>query len=425
MTKSFEQWLSWMESCHPVEIELGLERSQRTLQQLLTKPLDIPVITIAGTNGKGSTVAVLEALAIEDGKKPLVYTSPHFIDYRERLRFNGDWLTKEQHTEAFQAVETARGSTPLTYFEFATLAAIRCAEQLQPDLLILETGLGGRLDAVNVLAADIAIITTVDFDHQDWLGDDLESIAREKAGIIHKNKIAIIADPTFPKKILNEIKSTTEQLYIAEQEFKHLPQQQGWCWSNANYGPWTFDYLSFPFANVSAAIQAWSLFDSTHKLTEKFLGSALQNIKLSGRFETIATKPDVILDVAHNPQAFRTQLNLLNEQKFTAKTHIILGMLKDKNASDCIRILKETVDYWHIAELDTPRGSSITEMIQLLRHSEIAENKLQCYSSPVEAYNTVLKQASADDRIVITGSFYTVAPVLALFQERNQDNVKQ
>ena len=425
MSKTLKQWLSWMESCHPDEIELGLERCIRVLKRLLTSEFSFPVVTIAGTNGKGSTVAVLEALAKQAKMKPLVFTSPHFLDYRERLKFDGNWLSEQQHINAFEAVESARLNETLTYFEFATLAALKCAEQLQPDILILETGLGGRLDAVNVLAADIAIITTIDYDHQDWLGDDLESIAREKAGIIHNDKIAIIADPAFPESIIKEIELTTEQLYLADKEFKHFDKEDYWSWQNSSYGPWQLSYPTFPSANASAALQAWSLLRNVSELTEDFVEQALSNIALSGRFEIVAREPAVILDVAHNPQAFRVLVSLLSKQQFNGETHLILGMLEDKNAQSCLGTLMPITDRWYLADLQGSRGRSANNLKQLLPDSENDENRLQCYSSVMEAFNAACNNASKDDRIIVTGSFYTVAPVLAFFKQRSLERAQE
>ena len=418
MSKTFKQWLTWMESCHPVEIELGLERCHRVLERLLNNNLTIPVITVAGTNGKGSTVAVLEALVKQAGLKPLVYTSPHFIDYKERLKFDGHWLTDAEHVAAFEAVEKARESEQLTYFEFATLAALKMAEQLPIDVLILETGLGGRLDAVNVIKADIAIITTVDYDHQDWLGDDLVSIAREKAGIAHKDKQVIIADPEFPPSIIEEIELRTDHVFIANRDFRHLDANNGWSWENSQLGSWSFDYFTFPFANASAALQAWFLLNANQELTESFAEQAFSKIALSGRFETVAQCPDVILDVAHNPQAFRVMSELLSKQSFNGKTHIILGMLDDKNAKACLTPLLALVDQWYLSDLQGSRGRSANNLKQLLNDSEIDGNQLQCYSSPLEAYKAACLSASKEDRILVTGSFYTVAPVLKLVREK-------
>ncbi|MCP3674144.1 MAG: bifunctional tetrahydrofolate synthase/dihydrofolate synthase, partial [Gammaproteobacteria bacterium] len=352
------------------------------------------------------------------GLKPLVYTSPHFIDYKERLKFDGHWLTDAEHVAAFEAVENARESEQLTYFEFATLSALKMAELLPIDVLILETGLGGRLDAVNVIKADIAIITTVDYDHQDWLGDDLVSIAREKAGIAHKGKQVIIADPEFPLAIIHEIELRTDQVFIADRDFLHLNVDNGWSWENSQLGPWSFEYLTFPFANASAALQAWFLLRADQELTESYAEQAFSEIALSGRFETVAQSPDVILDVAHNPQAFRAMSELLNNQSFNGKTHIVLGLLEDKNAKACLTPLLALVDQWYLSDLEGTRGRSAINLKQLLNDSDIDENQLQCYSSSLEAYKAACLSASEEDRILVTGSFYTVSPVLKLVRKK-------
>ena len=415
---TYEQWLSWIEQCHSVEIELGLDRCKRVLSNLLESTLDCKVITIAGTNGKGSTVSVLEALAITSGKSVLAYTSPHFLDYRERLRFNGDWLTKQQHVELFESIEKARGCEPLTYFEYATLSAFKAAELLKPDLLILETGLGGRLDAVNAIKADLAIITTVDYDHQDWLGDDLDGIAREKAGIIHADKVAIIADPDFPKVIIDEIAQTTANLHLANRDFEHQDTVDSWNWKNNHHGKWNFDNLSFPHANASAAFHAWTLLYQSSAISETLFQNALNNIQLTARFERFSKNPEVILDVAHNPQAFRTQATLLEKEiirnKTQSKTIYILGMLSDKNTEQSILAIKNQVDIWCLTELETTRGSSVNTLQQILLDLGIAKNKINCFSSPENAFKDACNMAAHDDRIVVTGSFYTVAPILKL-----------
>lgn len=421
MSKKFTEWLSWMESLNAAEIDLGLGRCRTVFNRLILKPFSCPIITIAGTNGKGSTVAVLESLALEAKLKPLAYTSPHFIDYKERVRFSGDLLTEQQHIDAFQAVEDVRMNEPLTYFEFATLASFKLAEMLQPDLLLLETGLGGRLDAVNIVDADIAIITTVDFDHQQWLGDDLESIAREKAGIVAADKIALIGDPLFPKVIIDEIASKTPHVYLAGRDFKHEQSGQSYLWQNEQYGEWSFKSLNFPFSNVSVALQAWSLMDGFQTLTESFVFQALDNIQLTGRFDTIAVSPELIIDVAHNPQAFRIQSQLLKQKKKSGQTHLIIGMLDDKNIEACLEILKQNIDHWYFCDLPSSRNMSATQLHQVLKDSDIDGNRLKCYSSPIEAYQAANKRSSEEDIILVTGSFYTVAPILVLVREASSN----
>ncbi len=420
MQKTFEQWLSWMESCHPEEIELGLGRCQKVLNRLIPKIPDFPVITVAGTNGKGSTIATLEALATNANIKPLVYTSPHLVDYRERLRYAGQWLTKEQHVAAFSAVEAARGPETLTYFEFATLAALKCAELLQPDILLLETGLGGRLDAVNVLPADIAIITTVDYDHQNWLGDDLISIAREKAGIIHPGKIAIIADSDFPTLVLEEINTLTATVYVAGNDYYYRENANSWSWQNNEYGPWQLTTLPFPVSNAAAALHAWCKTSFAKHLTAEVIQQGLAKIELPGRFDVKQHNPDVILDVAHNPQALRFLVDKLKNQPFKGQTHVVLGMLDDKNAMAGLDILNEIVDQWYFSDLESSRGRTANSLKQIINYSEMDKNKLKCYPSPIEAYKAAYDNSTSNDRILVTGSFHTVAPVLNLFQDSNQ-----
>lgn len=424
MDRTFEQWLAWMESCHPAEIELGLQRCRTVLDRLLTTELKCPIITVAGTNGKGSTLAVLESLAKQSDLKPLLYTSPHLLDYRERLKYAGHWLSKQQHTAAFEAVEAARGEIPLTYFEFATLAALKCAELLAPDILLLETGLGGRLDAVNVLAADIAIITTIDFDHQDWLGNDLVSIAREKAGIVHQDKVAIIADPEFPEEIINEIKVVTDSLYIAGDNFHFQDEETQWSWENSSLGPWQFKQLTFPVCNAAAALEAWSLIGIGFDLNESFVQSALSGIDLPCRFDKLHSNPDVILDVAHNPQAIQALVDRLSRQSIAGQTHLVIGMLDDKNVEAGFKLLAEVTNHWYLTDLPSERGRTANSLKQTINDSEISQNKLQCHASPIEAFKAAYDNASCSDRIIVTGSFYTVAPVLEFFQQadHNSDN---
>ncbi|PCJ50682.1 MAG: bifunctional folylpolyglutamate synthase/dihydrofolate synthase [Gammaproteobacteria bacterium] len=416
MSKTYDQWLSWIESCHVTEIDLGLDRCRQVLHQLLNEKLNCTILTVAGTNGKGSTVAVLEALALQANKSVVVYTSPHILNYRERLRFNGSWLTEQLHVDLFEAIDKARDNISLTYFEFATLSAFKSAEILKPDLLILETGLGGRLDAVNVVEADLAIITTVDYDHQEWLGNDLVGIAREKAGIIHGNTTAIIADPDFPAEIIQEIKTTTDDVYISGEHFNHHDQKNSWTWKNNDLGDWEFEHLTFPNSNASAAIHAWYKLYKNFQLSEDFIRKALSNLQLDCRFETLLQKPSVILDVAHNPQAFRVQLALLNRQACKGNTYFVLGMLEDKNTIDCINEIKSVVDQWFLTDLDATRGNTAHNLKQHLMDTGVHKDKLTCYKSPEKAFKASRDKASRDDRIIVTGSFYTVAPILALIQ---------
>ncbi|MFT5520071.1 MAG: dihydrofolate synthase/folylpolyglutamate synthase, partial [Enterobacterales bacterium] len=235
-------------------------------------------------------------------------------------------------------------------------------------------------------------------------------------GIIHADKIAIIGDPLFPAVIIDEISNRTEAVYLADKQFKHLDQDLDWTWSNDNCGPWHLEHLSFPISNASAAIQAWTLLFNEEPLSEGFLRDALYNIHLSGRFEVVKEEPLVILDVAHNPQAFRAQLGLLKRNKCIGKTHFVLGMLQDKNAKACIDEVKSMVDFWYLCDLDTDRSIAADNLKSLVNDGESSSKVIGCYSSPLEAYSAATENVQTIDRIIVTGSFYTVAPILKKFQ---------
>jgi len=443
MSKSLSSWLTYIEKCHPNEIDLTLERPSIVLRRLLeleseTEPrsfniareqcFSFPVITIAGTNGKGSTVAVLEALALQFDLKPIVFTTPHFFNYRERVKYNGKWLSEKQHCDAFEAVDNVRGDIQLTYFEYSTLAMFKLADELKPDVLILEVGLGGRLDAVNIIKADIAIITTIALEHQQWLGDTLEEIATEKAGIVHSNSTLVIADSSFPLTVKENIANKVNHFYQAGTGYQYTMSENEWQWQYMNHGPWTFDRLSFPEMNAAASLTAWfqltDYFHETSQLTVDYsqseIQSALDNIDLQARFQVINRKPLVILDVAHNPQAMNTQANLLQTHSVEGDTRLVLGMLDDKNTLECLDILNENIDYWYLCELDNPRSAQSSEIKSLLQSlnesSNILNSRIQCYNSVVKAFKQAWGSADESDRILITGSFYTVAPVLDYIQ---------
>jgi len=440
MSKSLSDWLEQIDSIHPKEIELTLERPLTVFQRLFKlssekeaplksiprkKVFNFPVITVAGTNGKGSTVSVLESLAIESGLKPLVFTSPHFSNYRERIKYSGQWLTEKQHCEAFESVEIARKEIKVTYFEVSTLAMFKLAMDLQPNVLILEVGLGGRLDAVNMIQADVAIITTIGLEHQQWLGDTIEEIAHEKAGIVHPDTNVVIADELFPRKTLNEITKTTAKVYLPSDDFSYKVNPQQWYWQTKNNESWTFKRLSFPEMNAAAALTAWNhLIESqmlNATLSQETIQLALNNIALEGRFQIIDLKPQVILDVAHNPQAMRTQAELLSSHPVDGNTILVLGMLDDKNCSECLKILSENIEIWNFCEVDSQRLLAPVNLSRklhaILDESTFNESQVQCFKSVIDAFKQAWESAAESDRILITGSFYTVAPVLQYIGE--------
>jgi dihydrofolate synthase/folylpolyglutamate synthase len=404
MTTSLADWLDYISTNHPADIDLGLDRAGEVFNRLIPGSWQIPTITVAGTNGKGSTVAYLDALARAAEMNVLSFTSPHLIDYRERLQQNGHWLSETLHVQAFQAIATAAGDIPLTYFEFSTLSAFYLAKQLDVDLLILEVGLGGRLDATNLVAADIAIITTIGLDHQEYLGNTIDAIAREKLGIVHPSSRTIIADDTVPEDLISGLKcheisrygidySCHEQrLVLGKSEFQ-LPDQIK------------------PVTNSASALVAFSTLApqlDLHAVNEK----ANQLLNLPGRMQQLRTDPVVIADVAHNPQAFN---NLV--QQLASRGHksyqIVLGMLADKQVDESLEILMPYVSHWHLAVLDSPRAMAPEQISSRLEKRGIPLANVSCYASVQEAYDAATSSAYGKQQtLLVTGSFYTVGPVL-------------
>lgn len=414
MPKSLQAWLKIIEGQHHTEVDLGLERSGKVFQRLFpdcTSPDQWPIttITVAGTNGKGSTVACLESLAIAANLEVVSFTSPHLINYRERIRFQSEWLSEQQHIESLSAIHEAAKDIPLTYFEYNTLSVLYWAYKLKPDLLLLEVGLGGRLDAVNLVAADIAIITTVDYDHQDFLGDSLEEIATEKLGVVHNNTSLILADDTVPQTCLIDLKA--KDIFKNANDFKLL-DDDSWQWPDKNLGPFPIDTDLRPLTNIGAALAAFSILYSD-LLNERLVVEAINSIKISGRFQKLLDSPQVYLDVAHNPQAIK---NLVKRSELqTNKVHLVLGMLRDKNIVECLDLLSDVVSNWYICDINLPRGCSAQEIKELMQQSAISLTGVTCYSSVIKAYEAAYRVAEADSGLIIVlGSFHTVGPVLEL-----------
>ena len=458
---NLNDWLTWQESLNLKEIELGLERVS-AVSKLAghTSTFHCPLITVAGTNGKGSVVAMLEAMAMSAGLKVCSYTSPHLFQYNERIKINAQAVSDAELCAAFERLDQAREDYPLTYFEFGTLAAIDLFYLQQPDLVILEVGLGGRLDAVNIMDADISIVTSIAIDHIDWLGDDRETIGREKAGVFRSGKPVVCGDRAVPASV----SSYAEQLNC---EFKQLGCDYDVSVNESN-GHWSlhseFTDLTdidapsllgyFQYENAATAIialqtlKAKGLLASSQKNNsfEHAIVDGLKFIKLSGRFQKVNEQPQVFVDVAHNlqaAQALALQLKSTRHEiaKNTAKTWAILAMLSDKDVSGVIEQVSTEIDYWCFAGLESvSRGISVNDLSKLLPDISISENLIgetkeanQCKmlptvamqaSSVTAACEKVLTMVNEDDRIIIFGSFYTVAEAIQFFDKVNNNDVE-
>lgn len=423
---SLADWLDWQQSLNPRTIDLGLQRVAEVLQQLqLSADYPCPVITIAGTNGKGSSVALVESILSESGLKVGCYTSPHILTYNERIRLQQQPVSDELLCQAFEAIDQARGSLPLTYFEFGTLAALLIFVQQRVDVAVLEVGLGGRLDAVNVIDADVAVITSIDIDHVDWLGPDRESIAREKAGIMRAERPAIIAFDDPPASLLQHADALGVKLIRKGIDYQFdRSADVGWQLQSASIKlqrlPIPALQGEFQLQNAAAAILAIEVLREKagqvlEGVTPQTIAQGLQRVQLAGRFQQLVEQPSVWVDVAHNRQSAEVLAQLLQQTApASVNTIAVVAMLADKAVDEVLQMMRPAVDSWCSAGLDVTRGLPAKNMAQAVRELH-AGVRLSACETVAEACAQALEQASANDRIIVFGSFYTVAEATAFF----------
>lgn len=404
-SSSLEEWLVYLEQLHGQAIELGLDRIRHVATELnLLKPAPF-VFTVGGTNGKGTTCRTLEVLLMAAGYRVGVYSSPHFIRYAERVRINGQELSDQQHISSFDSLNQGRGETSLTFFEFSTLSALQLFKQSDLDVVILEVGLGGRLDATNIVDADVAVLTSIALDHTDWLGPDRESIGREKAGIFRQGKPAVVGEPDMPFTISKVAQDKGAILLARGKEWSYSASSHSWQFQDIQGKLTELPLPQIPLANAATALAALRVSGLT--LSEAVLRESIATATLPGRFQIVQHSPLVILDVAHNPHAARYLVEKIEQLAPKGKVHGVLGMLHDKDIEGTITILSEAVDQWYCASLDGPRGASAQRLQQSLPEAE-------CYDRVEQAWQAALSQADADDVVLVCGSFHTVAALMAL-----------
>ncbi|SFG81596.1 bifunctional tetrahydrofolate synthase/dihydrofolate synthase [Neptunomonas qingdaonensis] len=408
---TLEQWLGWMEKNHPVAIDLGLGRVQQVFTRLDLDFRQVCVITVAGTNGKGSTVSMLDAIYRQAGYKTACYTSPHLQIYNERVRLNGGLVTDQQLVSAFSAVDQACGDISLTYFEMGTLAALWLIAEQQPDVAILEVGLGGRLDAINVLDADVAVITTIDIDHVDWLGDDREKIGWEKAGIFRKEKPAVCGELKPPASIAEYARELGCELRQVNQSYEyHIKNDRRWSWEGRDLQGNIVSFSDLPLPqlpvqNAATAIQAVLL--SGLLCSPESMAAGLQTAYVAGRMEQVAYQGRLfILDVAHNPQSAAYLADQLKQAEADGVV-LILGMLADKDCASVMQSLAAVVTSWHLVTLDVPRGQTAEQLRAYL--PQMNQASVMCHASVDAAIShLILADLPTSKKIVVAGSFYTV-----------------
>ena len=431
--RTLAEWLSLQESVHPQSIDMGLERVGHVAAALGVAAPAFPVITVAGTNGKGSVVAHLEVLLTALGARTGMFTSPHLLRYNERIRVDGSEVADAELIGVFERIEAARGTTTLTFFEYNTLAALAIFTGARVDVAVLEVGLGGRLDATNLVAADAAVLVSVGFDHREWLGDTLELIGAEKAGIFRAGHPAVLGTPQMPASVYEAISRLGARAVVAERDFSWQIQVTGW-----DYHGLALRLESLPPSSLAGAIQyrnaataiaalealrssvsarpaVGALATRLALLDRPTVAAALERVRLSGRFQIIPGKVEWILDIAHNEPAAQTLAAQLRERPLpqraagAARTFAVIGVLVDKDAAGIAAALAPVVDRWIVCPLPGPRGTDAAQLaVRLARAPETVE----LATSVITGCEAARAAARPGDRVVVCGSFYTVGPAL-------------
>lgn len=417
-SRTLADWLAHCERAHPKEIDLTLERAA-TVRQRLDIRFDVPVITVAGTNGKGSTCAMLEAIALQAGYRVGLYAKPHLVHFEERCRIGGAMVAAEDLIPHFEAVEAARGDIGLTYFEFTTLAIARLLSQAPLDMVILEVGLGGRLDAVNTFDTDCAIVTSIDIDHVEYLGPDRETIGREKAGILRGGRPAIVSDPAPPRSLLDEAARLGADLRLIGRDFHFSGDRQQWNWSGRSK---RFHGLAYPalrganqLLNASGVLAAFEALWDRLPITAQAVRNGLGMVELPGRFQIVAGQPTIVLDVAHNPHAVATLAVNLDQMGFYPRTHAVFGAMRDKDLSTMLDRIVPLIDRWYLTDLPVGRAARAEDLALALGACTARPPgpvTTTCHPDPAQALRAALEAADPADRILVFGSFYTVGGVL-------------
>jgi len=416
-------WLAYLETLHPKAIALGLDRV-RAVHARLAAGIACPVVTVTGTNGKGSTCAMLESILRCAGFSVGLYTSPHLLAYNERVRIDGTDATDDALIAAFDAVEDARVATrgadgapvTLTYFEFGTLAALWLFARANLDALVLEVGLGGRLDAVNVVDPDVAVLTSVAIDHVDYLGPTREDIGREKAGIFRAGRVAVCADPAPPASVVATALSVGAQLLVIGRDYGYVNEGRQWRFRGPRgerFGlPVPALRGAYQLANAATALAVLDLLHARVPVSAGAVRDGLLAVSLPGRFQVLPGRPVTVLDVAHNPHAAHALADALADMGYFPETHAVLGMLADKDLGGVIAAMRPRVDHWHVATLPGPRGATGPRLREALVAAGVPPAAVRVHADVPEALAAARSVAAEADRIVVFGSFLTVAAAL-------------
>jgi len=420
MPQTLSEWLAHCEQLHPVTIDLGLDRV-RTVAERMGIRFACPVITVAGTNGKGSTCAMLESILMQAGYRTGVYTSPHLVHFQERLRLNGDPVNALELIAAFGGVERARSlndqNISLTYFEFTTLAILDVMRHSALDVVILEVGLGGRLDAVNIVEPDCAVITSIDLDHMALLGETREAIGYEKAGIMRTGKPVVVSDPLPPQSVLDRALEVGADLWRVGQDFNVSGDKQQWNWAGRGR---RYSGMAYPalrganqLVNAGGVLAALTALRDRLPVTAQAVRNGFVFAELPGRFQVVPGQPTLVLDVAHNPHAAAALALNLDAMGFFPTTHAVFGAMADKDVAALLKRLNPLVDKWYFTDLPTGRAAGAAELMQAWQAQNTRKDaSASTHPDPESALQAALAGADPADRIVVFGSFYTVGGVV-------------
>lgn len=404
------EWLAHCERQHHKVKDRPLD-DLVALRDRMGLRFECPVVVVAGTNGKGSTCAMLDAIAREAGYRVGLYTSPHLLRFEERCRIDGQPIEGERLVPHFQAVEAARGDLPLTWFEFTTFAILSALAEARLDFVVLEIGLGGRLDAVNVIDADCAVLTSIDLDHMEILGPDRETIGWEKAHVMRPGRPAIVSDPVPPDSVIRHAERIGADLWRVGRDFNHSGDRQQWGWAGRGR---RINGMAYPaLRGVNQLINAAGVLAAFEALRERLpipvqaVRNGLALVELPGRFQVVPGQPTLVLDVSHNRQSVAVLARNLDAMGFHPRTHAVFGAMRDKALADMVSAMRPLVDRWHLCALPSPRGATPDELAELLPGADV-----QGHASPAEALRAAAAAADPADRIVVFGSFLTVGGVL-------------
>ena len=419
---NLQEWLDWQQTLHPQNIDFKLERIKSVYEKLDIKSIANKVIIVAGTNGKGSTVAILESILFENNFSVGTFTSPHIKRYNERIKIDKKEVTSAELIESFKMIDKLRGKTTLTYFEFATLTAFHLFSKKDLDYVVLEVGLGGRLDATNIIDSNLSIITSIGIDHTEFLGTTIDSIAMEKAGVMRPFAPCIYADKSPPSVLLSYAKKNGSNFLYNQNDFFTKISNDTWSWKSNMGKNLVLPLLplrgDFQYNHAAAALQALEIIEPSILENTELLNNGITNISLMGRYQKISSTPEIIIDVAHNADSAEKLMDNLNKEN-KKNTVAVIGVLKDKDVYSLIKPMINNVDKWYCGTINSDRGMNADE-IKIRMSSTINQKNIETFGSIDKACSEAMLSLGKNDRLIVYGSFYTVSEFLDYYELINK-----